>query len=80
MDIGVKLALKLYKTHEKYAKNSNKIHTYQTPQNFVFCLSSSKDKDTLSLFIEKLKIKIVNLKRSTIYDIFASGVMLPNYT
>ena len=28
-DIGVNLELKLYKTLEKYAKNANKIHTYQ---------------------------------------------------
>ena len=41
-DIGVNLALKLYKTHEKYTKNANKINMYQTPSNLAFCLSPSK--------------------------------------
>ena len=42
-DIGVNLAFKLHKTHENNTKNANKIHTYQTPPNLTFFLSSSKE-------------------------------------
>ena len=40
-DISVNLALKLYKTYGKHAINAIMIHTYQTPQNLAFFLSSS---------------------------------------
>ena len=58
------IALKLHKTLENHTKNDNTIHTYQTPPILTFCLSSSKDKNTIS---NLLKTKDKNSEFEEIY-------------
>ena len=73
------VALKLHKTHKNHIENANMIHTYQTPPNLTFCLSSNKDKKK-NTFSNLLKTKDKNSEFKEIYfcDVLPQGIMLSN--